>query len=56
MKSSLMSRLAGFLITGLLALVYVTVVVPVGMLRQAFRPDPLHRKLDRSAATYWRAP
>ncbi|RZS30529.1 hypothetical protein EV193_11649 [Herbihabitans rhizosphaerae] len=36
----------------LLAIVYVVVIVPVGLIIRAVR-DPLSRQLDRSAGSYW---
>lgn len=37
----------------LLALVYFGVVTPIGLLMRALGHDPMTRRLDRSAATYW---
>jgi len=51
----MISQLLGLLTTALLFIVYVLVFVPVGLLRQAFLADPMDRKLDRTAATYWRS-
>jgi len=38
----------------LLALIYFFVVTPIGLVMRVFGYDPLHRRLDRSAKTYWR--
>jgi len=37
----------------LLGLVYFGVVTPIGLLMKAVRYDPLARRFDRSATTYW---
>ncbi len=37
----------------LLALVYSLVFVPVGLAMRAIGRDPLRRRFDREAATYW---
>lgn len=36
-----------------LGVVYYMVITPVGLLRRAFAGDPMARKLDRDAETYW---
>ncbi len=36
-----------------LALVYYLLMTPIGWLMRLFRYDPLRRRFDRSAATYW---
>ena len=36
-----------------LAVVYYLVVTPIGLLMRLFGRDPMRRKFDRSAATYW---
>ncbi|SOD63051.1 hypothetical protein SAMN06297387_108214 [Streptomyces zhaozhouensis] len=36
----------------LLPVVYVLLFIPAGLLTRLFR-DPLHRKPDRSATSYW---
>lgn len=51
----MISKLLGLLTTALLFIVYVLVFVPVGLLRQTFLPDPMDRKLNKDAATYWRS-
>ncbi|NLU67794.1 hypothetical protein [Streptomyces sp. HNM0574] len=38
--------------TALLAVVYAVVVTPVGLVSRLVR-DPLARKWDRNAGTYW---
>ena len=47
----MISKLLGLLTTAPLFIVYVLVFVPVGLLRQAFLPDPMDRKLNKDAAT-----
>ena len=37
----------------LLAAGYYLVLTPMGLLARWLREDPLERKLDRDAATYW---
>ena len=37
----------------LMAVVYFGVVTPVGLLVRTFRGDPLERKFDSEATTYW---
>ena len=37
----------------LLGLVYFGVVTPIGLVMKAVRYDPLERRFDRSATTYW---
>lgn len=37
----------------LLALTYYLVITPVGLLVRLFSHDPMTRRFDRSAATYW---
>jgi len=37
----------------LLAIVYYLVVTPIGLLMRLCRYDPLNRRFDRSASTYW---
>jgi hypothetical protein len=37
----------------LLTIIFLVFVVPVGLLRRVFGGDPLERKLDRSAKSYW---
>ena len=37
----------------LLAATYYLVLTPIGLLARWLREDPLERKLDRDAATYW---
>lgn len=39
----------------LLFLIYVIVFTPIGIAMRIFR-DPLRRKLDRGADTYWTSP
>jgi hypothetical protein len=36
-----------------LALMYVTTIVPIGLIMRACGRDPLRLKLDPSASTYW---
>jgi hypothetical protein len=44
----------GWVVSNLvLAIVYYGVLTPIGLLRRLRRPDPLGRKLDRSASTHW---
>ncbi len=35
------------------ALVFYGVVTPTGLLMRAFRKDPMSRRFDRRASTYW---
>jgi carbamoyltransferase len=45
----------GRLLTGaLLTVVYLLVVTPIGLLLRLVGRDPLERRIDRGAATYWR--
>jgi hypothetical protein len=37
----------------LLAITYYLIVTPVGLLFKLFRHDPMHRRFDREADTYW---
>jgi hypothetical protein len=37
----------------LLGVVYFGWITPVGLLMRLFGRDPMHRRLDRSAASYW---
>lgn len=37
----------------LLAVVYYGLMTPVGLLMRLFGYDPMHRRFDRAAATYW---
>lgn len=39
--------------TVLLALIYYLLFTPVGLLFKLLGRDPLHRKIDRAAASYW---
>jgi hypothetical protein len=39
--------------TVLLALVYYVVVTPVGLVFRLVGRDPMHRRFDREAASYW---
>lgn len=44
----------GFVVSHLLlGLVYFGVVTPIGLLVRAVRHDPMARRFDRSAQTYW---
>lgn len=44
----------GFVMTRvLLTLVFFLVVTPIGLVMRAFGRDPLHRRIDRSTASYW---
>ena len=36
-----------------LAVVYFGVVTPIGVLARLFRQDPMHRRFDPAAPTYW---
>ena len=36
-----------------LALVYYLIVTPIGFVFRAMKRDPLHRRLDDNAETYW---
>jgi hypothetical protein len=37
-----------------LVLLYFAVFLPIGLLLRAFRSDPLERKFDREAPSYWK--
>jgi len=37
----------------LLALIYYLLLTPIGLLMKLFRYDPMHRKFDKSADSYW---
>jgi hypothetical protein len=37
----------------MLFLVYLVAVVPTGLIMRAMGKDPLHRRLDRAAKSYW---
>lgn len=39
----------------ILALVYYVVLTPIGLTLRVFRYDPLSRRFDRSAESYWKA-
>jgi len=39
----------------LLTIVFYLVLAPVGLVRRIAGSDPLERRFDRSAATYWKA-
>jgi NADH:ubiquinone oxidoreductase subunit 6 (subunit J) len=44
----------GFVISHvILAAVFYLVVTPIGLLMRLLGNDPMHRRLDRAAATYW---
>ena len=38
----------------ILAIIYYLVITPIGIIMKLCRYDPLQRKLDRSAKTYWK--
>ena len=37
----------------LLAIVYYLVLTPLGLLRRLIGGDPMHRRIDRAASSYW---
>jgi len=37
----------------LLGIVYFGLITPIGLLLRLFRYDPLHRRFDRQASSYW---
>jgi hypothetical protein len=37
----------------IVAVIYYLIVTPIGLLMRLFGRDPMQRRLDRSAATYW---
>ena len=37
----------------ILTLAFIVAVTPLGLLRRVFGGDPLHRRFDRGAASYW---
>jgi hypothetical protein len=44
----------GFVVSHvILAVVYYLVLTPIGLAMRLFAYDPMHRRLDREAATYW---
>ena len=44
----------GFLVShALLAAIFVLVITPLGIVMRLFRSDPMQRKADREATTYW---
>lgn len=44
----------GFVVSHvLLALIYYLVVTPIGLIMKVVGYDPLHRKFDQAASTYW---
>lgn len=46
----LLSRITNPIVMGLM---YFVVLTPAGLLMRLFGKDPLHRRIDPSAATYW---
>lgn len=36
-----------------MAMLYVTTIIPIGLILRAMGKDPLHLKMDRSASSYW---
>ena len=47
---NLLSRVASPVVTGLL---FIVVFFPVGFLMKLFRYDPLYKRPDKTATTYW---
>jgi hypothetical protein len=44
----------GWLVSNLaLALAYYAVLTPIGVVMRVWRPDPLRRRFDRDAKSYW---
>jgi hypothetical protein len=44
----------GWLVSNVaLALVYYVVLAPIGVVMRVWRPDPLRRRFDREAQSYW---
>ena len=37
----------------ILTIVYVTLIIPIGLVMKFFGRDPLNRRLDRSMTSYW---
>ena len=37
----------------ILVLVYYLILTPIGLIMKLFRKDPLNRRLDKNAQTYW---
>lgn len=48
------TALAWFNTRLLLALVFYLVITPIGLIMRLLGKDPLERKIDRSAPTYWK--
>jgi hypothetical protein len=44
---------AGFAIVGSIALLFSLIIGPVAVLMRLFGRDPMHRRYDPKAATYW---
>lgn len=36
-----------------MAMLYVTTIIPIGLILRAMGKDPLHMKMDRLASSYW---
>ena len=44
----------GTIVTGIiLTIVFIVAVTPIGLIMRLFGHDPMHRKLDRQAESYW---
>jgi hypothetical protein len=37
----------------ILTIVFVVAIIPIGLVMKALGRDPMHRRLDREATTYW---
>jgi hypothetical protein len=46
--------LLGVIMSGIiLSVVFYLLITPIGLIMRLFGQDPLHRKIDRQAASYW---
>jgi hypothetical protein len=51
---SLLGAPIGFVVSYvILAIIYYGILTPIGLVMRLVGRDPLHRKFDRSAGTYW---
>lgn len=51
---SLITYPIGFVVSHVvMAIIFFVIITPVGLLFRVLGRDPLHRKLDRSAESYW---
>lgn len=50
----MLNKIAGFVIKGACAVVFLLIVTPAGLLFRMFGIDFLERKIDPSASSYWK--